>query len=279
MDRKLPATTHVAIALSIIAVAIGVLHAAEATLTADSMKYDPATEAITVNGNVHLRDKDGEIFGDSGFGAVDGSTFELYGNIRGKFTDKGGRVVNIICEAAAMKAQEAGHLLAASGDVKLTRGAETLTADFVTWNTEGERYSAMGDVLGDFAEYFIDADAASRDEGKFSASGIRKFSEHARKIDMSANSATGTIKDNEVTEMIAEGKVVVTMPDKKGVTTRVSGNKGVYSLARGTLVISGNASATQTGRSLKSENIVYFIDTGNIDALGSPALTFDTNRK
>jgi lipopolysaccharide transport protein LptA len=97
---------------------------------------------------------------------------------------------------------------------------------------------------------------------------------------MSAAHAEGLMNgNNEVTELTADGDVVVTMPDRKGVLTRATGRKGVYSMARGTIVLSGRATLTQAGRVLNSENIVYFIESGRVDALGSPSLTFETDRE
>ena len=96
---------------------------------------------------------------------------------------------------------------------------------------------------------------------------------------MSASRVEGILKGDEVAEMTAEGDVVITMPDKDGVMTRAAGNKGIYSLARGTVVLSGGATITQTGRVLNSDSIVYFLDTGHMDAHGSPSLIFETDGK
>ena len=252
----------------------------EATITADSMRYDPSTGNITATGSVHLTNSDGEVFGDRGLGSVSGDNFEIHGNVRGRFTN-GGKTVEIVCASAALRGtDDTGRAVTASGDVKIIRGRENLTADTVTWDVSVEKYSASGNVLAVFEAYSIDADAVSRDKHIFEARTIRKFSEHARKIDMSASHAEGLLNDNnEVTELTADGDVEVTMPDKKGVVTRATGRKGIYSLARGTVVLSGRARLTQAGRVLNSENIVYFIESGRVDALGSPSLTFETDRK
>lgn len=253
--------------------------AAEATIVADSMRYDPDTGNITAAGNVHIISSDGEVFGDDGLGSVSGDNFELHGNVRGHFNTKDGKTVNITCESAALRGDDAGgRVIIVSGKVNITRGSEKLTADEATWNTDIEKYSASGNVLGVFEGYSIDADAVSRDRGVFEAQTVRKFSEHARKIDMSASRAEGSLNDNnEVTELTADGDVVVTMPDKRGAVTRATGRKGVYSMARGTVVMSGRVAVTQAGRLLNSENIVYFIDSGRIDARGNPSLTFETD--
>ncbi|MDR1650519.1 MAG: hypothetical protein LBR87_01885 [Synergistaceae bacterium] len=276
--KKLPAPLVIcALAVSFLCAAV---YADDATLTADSMKYDPATGMITAEGSVRLTGLGGELTGDSGRGAVSGSDFEMKGNVRGRFTDKDGSVISIKCAAASMKGREiAGSVVTASGDVELTRGKEILTADVVRWTLGGAAYSADGQVLGNFTGYSIDADSVSRDADRFEADGVRKFYEASKKITMSASQAEGALNGNEVTEMTASGGVVATVPDRSGRMTRLSGSSAVYSLARGTLVVSGRVIVTQTGRSLKSDSIVYFLDSGHIDAHGSPSLTFGTDRR
>jgi lipopolysaccharide export system protein LptA len=258
--------------------AAAVIAADEATLVADGMRYDPSTEVITAAGNVHITNPDGEVFGDAGSGSTNGSYFEIRGSVRGHYRSKGGGVVNFSCAEATVAGPDNARVVTASGGVKLTRGKDSLSARVVVWNTGNVNYSATGDVLGEFEAYSIDADAVSRDLDRFSASTIRKFYERGSKITMSASRADGVLKDKVVSELIAEDNVVVTMPDKDGVMTRATGGKGIYSLARGTVVLSGRATVTQAGRVLHSNNIVYFMDTGHIDAQGNPSLTFETDR-
>jgi len=99
-----------------------------------------------------------------------------------------------------------------------------------------------------------------------------------RNITMSASEADGIIRDDGVAEMTARGNVVITMPDSEGVMTRATGNTGVFSETRGTVVLSGGAAINQTGRVLNSENIVYFLDTGLMDAHGNPSIVFEMDR-
>jgi lipopolysaccharide transport protein LptA len=251
----------------------------EATLLADSMRYDPNTETIIATGNVHITNPDGEIFGNAGRGSTKGDDFEMSGNVRGRYKDKDGGIVNFSCAAATVVGPDnSSRVVTASGDVKLSKGKDNLSARVVVWRAGIGKYAASGDVVGNFETYSIDADVVSRDAEQFSAIAVRKFYENNRKITMSASQANGTIKGSEVTEMTAEGNVVVTMPDREGVMTRATGNRGIYSLERGTVVLSGKASIRQTGRTLNSDSIIYFLDTGRIDAQGSPSVTFETNR-
>ncbi|MDR1134494.1 MAG: hypothetical protein LBL05_10050 [Synergistaceae bacterium] len=268
-----------AFAAALVFVIAGAMSAEQATLVADSMRYDPAAAVITASGSVHVTHPDGEIFGDNGSGSVDGRDFEIHGSVKGHFRDNDGVPVNLECADAYLNTENDGfRTLIAKGSAILTKRAEKLSADSITWNSAGDAYSALGDVLGDFEAYSIDADAVSRDARIFSARAVRKFYEKARKMTMSANSANGVIINEQVSELVATGNVVITAPDKNGSLTRATGSKGVYSLDSGTVVITGRATITQTGRKLNSERIVYYVDTGRIDATGSPALTFETER-
>ncbi|MCL2684673.1 MAG: hypothetical protein FWE55_05465, partial [Synergistaceae bacterium] len=163
------------------------------------------------------------------------------------------------------------------GNVELSRETDTLSANKVVWHTGAQRYSASGEVQGEFAAYSIDADNISRDGDTFSARNVVRLYERTRRITVSASSADGILQGNGVAEMTAEGNVVITMPDRDGVMTRATGGRGIFSQARGTFVLSGGATITQTGRVLNSDEIVYFLDTGNIDAQGNPSITFETD--
>ena len=267
--------------LAVIAVICAALAAvaAETTLVADSLRYDTNSAVITATGNVRVTNPDGEVFGDAGSGEAGGGHFEMHGNVRGHYKDKDGVAVNFSCVSAAVDGRDgASRVVTASGDVKMSKNKDKLSADSVVWRSGGETYSASGKVLGEFETYSIDADAVSRDTDTVSAQTVRKFYDNSRKMTMSASHADGIIKNNEVTEMTAEGGVVITMPDKDGVMIRATGGKGIYSVDRGTVVLSGNATITQPGRVLHSDSIVYFLDTGRVDAQGSPSLTLETNR-
>lgn len=269
-----------ALAAVLVVVIAGVMSAEQATMVADSMRYDPAASVITASGSVHITHPDGEIFGDNGAGSVDGRDFEIHGDVKGHFRDKDGISVDMKCADAYLKTgNDDTRTLTAKGSATLTKRAEKISADSITWQSSGDRYAAFGSVLGDFETYSVDADAVSRDARIFSASAVRKFYEKARKITMSANNADGVIVNERISELVATGNVVITAPDKNGDMTRVTGGKGVYSQGDSTVIVTGAATITQTGRKLNSERIVYYIDTGHIDATGNPALTFETERK
>lgn len=241
-------------------------------LTADTMRYNPDSGEITAQGNVHLTRPDGELYGDSGFGNSNGREFELRGSVRGHFTSDD---IDISC--AYLKLSSEGttpvrRIVAASGDVLLTRSADKISAGMLTWHIDGEKYSASGNVLANFEAYSIDADEAGRDDEKFWANGVRRYEDIQRDFTLSASQIDGLISDGRISELVASGSVTMHTHDEKGVPSHVTGNKGIFSVARGTLVVSGNATVTQQGRRLHAGNIVYHLDSGRIEALDRPSL-------
>ena len=251
----------------------------KASLTADRLDYNPQTNRIDARGNVHMTRPDGELFGDSGTGTTDGRHFQLDGNVKGHFTNEG---LDIVCAHIILVTEgtnPARRIITASGDVELTRreqGEDRITAQVVSWEPDRDVYRAAGDVIGNYIRYYVDADEVSRDGERFAAREIRRYHDRERNVTMSASRASGTLDPGgEIAELVAEGRVVLDTPDEKGTISRITGDKGVFSVARGTLVISGNAMANQSGRNLHAESIVYHLDSERIEAIGRPSLVID----
>ena len=246
-----------------------------ANLTADTMQYNPDTGEIHARGDVHLFRPDGELFGDTGQGNANGRDFEMRGNVRGTFTEDD---LDIVCAYICLSSEGTDPVrrtITASGDVVLTRDEDRITASYLSWSMDREGYTARGDVLGNFRFYHIDADEAARDGDDFSARGVRRYEDHERNMTLQANRVNGKLAEGRVAELIADGNVVMDSPDDTGKMTRVTGNRGVFSVARGTIVISGNAIVTQDGRRLHAGSIVYHLDTGRIEALERPSLVIE----
>lgn len=264
------------IALVLLAATVAMCESAvNVNLTADSMRYNPDSGEIKAFGNVHIKRPDGELFGDSGSGNSNGREFELRGNVKGHFVSDD---VDISCDFLKLSSTGTAPVrreATASGDVLLTRASDRISAMRLSWEIGGVKYSAAGSVLGDFETYSIDADEAGRDGEKFWAVGVRRYEDMERGIAMSANKIDGITDGDRIVELVASGSVVMDSRDDKGKPSRVTGNKGVFSVARGTLVVSGNATATQEGRRLIAGNIVYYLDGGRIEALDRPSLVIE----
>ncbi|MDL2264370.1 hypothetical protein LJC31_06925 [Synergistaceae bacterium OttesenSCG-928-I11] len=266
-------------ALALLLVALFCASACAATgsanLTADTMQYNPDTGEIHARGDVHLFRSDGELFGDVGQGNANGRDFEMRGNVRGTFTEDNLDIVCAYIRLSSEGTDPVRRTITASGDVVLTRDEDRITAGYLSWSMDREGYTARGDVLGNFRSYCIDADEVVRDGDDFSARGVRRYEDHERNMTLTANRVNGRLAGRHVAELIADGNVVMDSPDDTGKMTRVTGNRGIYSVARGTIVISGNAIVTQDARKLHAGSIVYHLDNGRIEALERPSLVIE----
>lgn len=251
--------------------------AGSANLTADTMRYDPDTGVIRAQGDVHLVRSDGELFGDVGLGNANKRDFEMQGGVRGTFTGGEG-VINIVCAFLRLSSEEmapARRTITASGDVVLTRGGDRLAADELSWSMDRDGYTARGGVIGDFASHSIDADEVVRDGNDFSARSVRRYEDRERNLTLRANRVDGRLSSGRVAELVADGNVVMDSPDDTGRMTRITGDRGVFSFARGTVVISGSAVVEQNARRLHAGNIVYHLDSGRVEALERPSLVIE----
>jgi lipopolysaccharide export system protein LptA len=256
--------------------AVGECADGEASLTADSMNYDPRTGWIVVSGNVHFTRPDGELFGDRGGGSANGQSFEIHGNVRGSFSAES---LDIACESlnlSSVGGSTARRRITASGDVVLTRRADRLSAESVTWEMGRNSYKASGGVTGTLGGYYIDSDLAARNGNQFWAHNLRRYEDRRRNIRLSAAKASGLMQGDAIVELVADGGVSMNMPDSQGLMSTVTGDKGVYSVARGTIVITGNATVTQGARKLRASSIVYHLNSGRVEAIGQPTLVIGT---
>jgi lipopolysaccharide assembly outer membrane protein LptD (OstA) len=247
----------------------------DTNLTADAMRYDPSSGEINATGNVRLSRPDGEIFGDAGSGNVSGRGFEMSGSVRGTFTEEG---VDIECAFIRLSSEgesPAMRTITASGDVVLTRGEDIITAQYLSWELDRDGYTARGDVEGSFESHIIDADEAYLKGDDFSAKGVRRYEDLQRGLTFTARSVNGKLSNGRMAELVADGDVVMNSPDASGTMTSITGSRGIYSVDRGTVVVSGGANATQSGRHLRAGSIVYHLDSGRIEALDRPSLVIE----
>ncbi|MDR1515151.1 MAG: hypothetical protein LBS45_05600 [Synergistaceae bacterium] len=253
---------------------VTVTAAGNAVLQADSMNYDPKSRSVTAEGNVRFKSPDGEISGDRGIGYTDGGSFEMEGRVRGRFAAQS---MDITCDFIMLeRAADGKQIITARGSVRVSRDDGTIAAGEIEWELESDNYSAGGGVLIDFGSYMVDSDEASRNGNRFRARNIRRYEDRARRMIITAQEADGLIERGDIVELIAEGGVAMNIAEVRGSSTRITGNRGVFSRDRGTLVISGGASASQEGRSVRAANIVYHIDSGRVEAIGDrPSIAFE----
>lgn len=210
----------------------------EARLSADRMRYDSKTGDFLATGNVIIQ--------------ADGLTVAAprgTGNIRRK----------------EVLFQEG---IVASGDwqgewVDLTAGSISLIFQ------EPFSYTVENKVKGDLGKITVDADKFSMKGTSISAERVRHLEDREVDIVFGAESVEGTLVDGILTTLTATSKVWLRgRPNRSGETVDIRGDKAVYSVERGSVVLSGNVRAVQQGRTLTSHSVVYFPANNRVEAIG-----------
>lgn len=242
------------------------------TLNAESLYYDPEAGQIKASGNVVIREADIVIEAEEGEGKSDGSTFSLYGNVRGHFQKEG---MELICDTLVVQQHEENRIATARGNAKLLRGEERIVAEELQWLWGSpDDYVARSNVEAITSVYALQAQEVGRKEKHFWAKDVKHFEDKAKGITLSAEEVEGSIEGEEIKELIAVGNVVVKQRASQGETT-LSGNRAVYSKDRGTFTVTGKkAVAFQKDRTIRADRLILFLESRKIEAHGSPQIEF-----
>lgn len=222
---------------------LGAASAREVKLTADTMQYDSASGYFTATDNVKIVRE-----------GVAATAKKAEGNMNmGE--------VNLIGDV---------HILGVWEDEKVDIKGQVLTG----YLQEPRGLSFKGTVQGVWGSKEVDAEGLSARGDTFSVERLRRFADSAEGFSFSCNSIKGKLEDGEIVEFTAVGAFKFISSPKGGARTEILGDRAVYSKARGSLVVNGNVSAVQGGRSLSSDSLVYFPAKNRIEATGKPQLIF-----
>lgn len=253
----------------------------EGTMSADTINYNVNTKKISAVGNVIIKRAGAILWGDKGEGNMEASEFTLQGNVKGTFPAENTDLTSDNVKWTGSKTPGSDGIAEATGKVHLTRGTkEKIDADYVLWELGTKNYTAKGNVDVKTENNILIADEAEQINDKFRGKNVKRYEDIKQKLVVSANSVDGTTVNEEVSELLAVGNVVMDFVDKEGLKSKVTGEKGVYSKAKATFVISGNAKAVRSdGKTVSADSIVVHEDTNNIEAVGNSKITFVTNEK
>lgn len=223
----------------------------KATLSANRMRFDSTTGDFLAEGNVRIVAGGLTVLAPRGTGNVDRREV--------LFNDG----------------------ITASGDwmgdpVDLRAG--TLSLSFA--ETPSCRF--QGGVLGSVGALGLDADRltligaggiSEPKEGdqqtKFWVVKARRLEDRSQGIALGAEDMEGVLRGGELQVMTAKRSVWLRgRPKGEAEAVNIKGNHAIYSKERGSVVLSGNVSAVQGGRTLKSDSIVYFPAQNRVEALG-----------
>lgn len=274
--RCKPVIFSVLISILLLAVPMPVRAAEKATMAADNISYNVNTKRAKASGNVVITKEGSTLWGDAADGNIETSEFNLRGNIRGKFPQKKADLT-----ADSLKWKKAlnnkNGIVEAFVNVRLTRGTtDRLNAQYVRWESGTENYQARGRVDAVVSGKILKAEEAGRLNGKFWGRKVTRYEDKIKKISFAADMVDGELRGDLIKQVIASGSVVIDYIDKAGLKTVVKGEKAVYSKERGTVVISGGASAVRSdGKVVTADSLVLYEETKNIEAIGRSKLTFD----
>lgn len=252
------------------------LSAEKATMEADTLTYNVNTKRATAVGNVVIKKDGAVLFGNSADGNMESSEFTLKGNVRGNFPKQNAQLVSESLKWKKNPSSKNG-IVEAFSNVFLTRGsADKLRAQYVRWETDTENYAARGNVDAISESRILKAGEAVRNGDKFWGKNVTRYEDRVKKVGFSAASVEGTFRGKLMAEVVASGSVSIDYVDKAGLKTVVTGDKAIYSKDRGTVVISGNASAVRSdGKVVTADNLVLHEESKNIEAIGRSKITFD----
>lgn len=250
------------------------------SLTAEVMDYDVETGDFKAQGNVKLQ--------------REGVTLEsAYGT------------ANTQTQKACV--WDKVHAYGVYNGEKLDARCAQLDADFAV---DGGEYVMTGNVDATFGARVLRSDMAKLAGQTFAAENVRHFEDKSRNLVLSCSTLTGDYDGEGLRVADGTGPVVVTQDDKdknsrlwcdsfayRREEDRLTGSGGarilvtqkadknkvtdircdtlVYSFKAGSVTASGNARAVQDGRRVSAKNLIYFPETGKLEAKGKPTITVD----
>ena len=211
----------------------------EAQLSANRMRFDSKTGDFLATGNVVIRADGLNVFAPRGTGNVQ-------------------RKEVLFSEGVVASGDWQGEW------IDLTAGSLSL---FLGRNAS---YSAENGVKGAVGKITVDADSLSMQGSDLSAVNVRRLEDLEMDIAFGADDVKGTLENGVLTALTAKTKVWLQgRPNSSGEMVDIRGGSAVYSVERGSVVISGNVRAIQKGRTLTSPSVVYFPKLNRVEAIGS----------
>ena len=216
------------------------------SFTSDTMRYDFKAGLFYAEGNVTIKGNDLTIIATHANGDINGRTFNLSGNI----------TINGMW----------------NGD-NVNLSAMSATAEI----RERPIYTLESGISGSVGKITIDCDFLKMDGDDILAKIVHRLQDGKSGVTFAADNITGKIKEGELMQAEADGDIIVLgSPSKSGGTVELRGKKAIYSVERGTIVVSGGVTAKQNRRTLRADSIVYIPDANIMEALGGrPRITVD----
>ena len=222
-----------------------------ATLSANRMRFDAQTGDFLAEGNVTITAGELRVTAPIGSGNVDRREVHFDQGITasGKWY---GDKVDI----------KAGKLLLTFADIPSCKFQNGVQGGFGTMKLDADRLTITG------AGGITDPTPQDR-QTKFWLVKVRNLEDTSRSLSFGADSVEGVIRNGDLYDLTAKkGVWLKGKPNSREDAVSIKGDNALYSLQRGSVVLSGHVVAVQGGRTLKSDSIVYFPDQNRVEALG-----------
>ena len=231
----------------------------QATLSANRMRFDAETGDFLADGNVIITAGDLKLTAPEGSGNVESRivNFDKGITASGKWY---GDNVNIKAGRVSLSFQDIPSCKFQNG-VKGSMGTMKLDADRLTITGTGG----------------VDKPSGKDTQTKFWLSKARNIEDSSKGLSFGADNVEGVLRAGDLHELTAKKNVWLKgKPKAQGDPVSLRGDNALYSLARGSVVVSGHVTAVQGGRTLRSDSVVYFPDQNRVEALGGLTKKSDT---
>ena len=223
------------------------------TLAANRMRYDSNTGDFLADGNVTITAGDFKITAPVGSGNIDKQILNFSKGITASGQWLGDKI--------SLKSGNVSVSLSGIPTCKFNNG---VSGGFGTMILEADKLTITG--AGGFEK---NSRNKNDTQTKFWLVNVDKLEDSSRGVTFSAGSVEGILKNGELHNMTAKNGVHLKgKPKGQNQTVTLKGDSALYSLSRGSIVVSGHVVATQGGRTLKSDSVVYFPDQNRVEALG-----------
>ena len=223
----------------------------KATLSANRMRFDANTGDFLAEGNVTITAGGMTIAAPRGTGNIERQELLFDEGIAASGDWMGDRVD-----------LKAGKLTLIFADTPTCRFQGGVAGGVGGMRLDADRLTLLG--LGG-----IGTPTGKDRQTKFWLVKARRLEDRVRGLTFGADSVEGTLQGGKLHVMTAKTGVWLRgRPKGKGEPVSLKGDHALYSMDRGSVVLSGNVSAVQGGRTLKSDSIVYFPDQNRVEAMG-----------
>lgn len=223
----------------------------QATLSANRMRFDAETGDFLAEGNVIITAGDLKLTAPEGSGNADKRivNFDKGITASGKWY---GDKVSLKSGKVSLSFQDIPSCKFQNG-VKGSMGTMNLDAAGLTITGRGG----------------IDEPSGKDTQTKFWITKARNIEDTSRGLSFGAESIEGLLRAGDLHELTAKKNVWLKgRPKAKEDPVSIKGDNALYSLARGSVVVSGHVVAVQGGRTLRSDSVVYFPEQNRVEALG-----------